>query len=358
MKIELLFSSLVLAFGATFFLIPQILKIANQKQLFDMPDQRKTHNAPVPALGGISFFISFWLVALCLGEMAFLVEIRFLLVGSILLFLVGIQDDLIGVTSYSKFTWQIIIGCIIYYAGFRIEGFYGLFGFGDIPALGSFVLTILTTAFIINAFNLIDGINGLAGSLGLTGAIGFGLLFWQIGLFEWSFMAVILSGVLLGFLKYNFGKADIFMGDNGSMFLGLIMTAFFIKYINTAPDNNLISPLLIALNLIIIPVFDLLRVFVRRIFQRHSPFKADRSHLHHILQGMGKSHAWIVRVILIVNLVIIIFTNSYLSNKTVSTSLLIITGLLLAFIGLVRISQSLTAIKKMESERHYIGFWE
>jgi UDP-N-acetylmuramyl pentapeptide phosphotransferase/UDP-N-acetylglucosamine-1-phosphate transferase len=358
MTLTLIISALILAYGVTLFLIPPIVKIANQKQLFDMPDQRKKHDNPIPALGGIGFFVSFWLVTFGMGELAFLAEIRYLLIGSILLLMVGIQDDLIGTKSTTKFIWQIGIGCILYYAGFRIEGFYGLFGWGEIPTVVSFFLTIITTAFIINAFNLIDGINGLAGSLGLTGAVGFGILFWQHGLLEWAFMAAVLVGVLLGFLKYNFGKADIFMGDNGSMFLGLIMSAFFMKYINITPPNSEISPLLIALSLIIIPVFDLMRVFTYRILKGQSPFTADRSHIHHILQEMGKSHAWVVRVLLTINLLVILLINSYLTDKTLLISLLFITTLLLGFIGLVRFSQNLTAIKKMETERHWIGMWE
>jgi UDP-GlcNAc:undecaprenyl-phosphate GlcNAc-1-phosphate transferase len=358
MNIKLIIGALTLAFGITFFLIPPILKIAKQKQLFDIPNHRKTHSKPIPALGGIGFFVSFWLVILGLGELSFLAEIRYLLIGGILLLMVGIQDDLIGTSSSTKFIWQIAIGCLLYYAGFRVEGFYGLFGLGEIPTVFSFILTVITTTFIINAFNLIDGVNGLAGSLVLTASVGFGILFWQNGLFEWAFMSAVMVGVFLGFLRYNFGKADIFMGDNGSMFLGLIMSAFFMKYINITPSNSAASPLLIALSLIVIPVFDLLRVFTYRILKGQSPFTADRSHIHHILQGMGKSHAWIVRVLFIVNMLVIFLINSYLTNKILSISLILIAGLLLVFIGLVQFSQNLTAIKEMETKRHLIGMWE
>ncbi|MDF1868052.1 MAG: MraY family glycosyltransferase [Saprospiraceae bacterium] len=354
----LLIGGFILSFGVTFFLIPPIIKIATKRQLFDVPNHRKMHENPTPALGGISLFISFWIVVIGLGELSFLAEVRFLLISGIILLLVGIQDDLIGMRASTKFIWQLVVGSLLYSGGFRIEGLYGFMGFDQIPIIASFILTILVISLIINAFNLIDGINGLAGSLGLIGSVGFGVLFYLNGLYYWAFMTVVLIGVLLGFLKYNFGKATIFMGDNGSMFLGLILSAFFIKCINIVPSNNLISIQLISICFIIIPVFDLLRVFTKRLINKQSPFLADRSHLHHILLGMGKSHTWIVRVIVTINIAIILLAQLYLSDQTLANSFFIITAILLVFVGLISFSQNLTAIKSMESERHFIGFLE
>ncbi|RMG84278.1 MAG: undecaprenyl/decaprenyl-phosphate alpha-N-acetylglucosaminyl 1-phosphate transferase, partial [Bacteroidetes bacterium] len=277
----------------TTLLIPPILRIANQKRLFDLPDHRKTHLTPTPALGGVGFFISFWLVIICLADFNFLSDIRFVLVAATLLFLVGVQDDLVGVDFSVKFVWQAFAAVMLFLSGFQMEGFYGVFGWGDLPTWGAFIMTLLTVVYLINAYNLIDGVNGLAGSLGVVGSAGFGALFWWNGEPEWSFMAMTMTGVLLGFLKYNYGKAKIFMGDNGSMFLGLMMSVFFIHYLNSAPAAGAVPPLLWALALVLVPAFDLLRVFAFRLLKRQSPFSADRTHIHHLLQALGKSHVWV-----------------------------------------------------------------
>lgn len=349
--------ALLLSFGITFFIIPQILKIAQQKQLYDLPNNRKEHLKPIPALGGISFFISFWIVIFAVGDLTLLKELRLLVVGSFLLLIVGIKDDLIEVKALTKLFWQLFVGALLFAANFRMTGLYGLFGIAELPIYASFFLTILTVAFLINAFNLVDGINGLAGSLTLFGVGGFGFLFWQAGLYNWTLVSVVMIGILLAFLKYNFGKADIFMGDNGSTFLGLIMSALFIKLVNISPEKLPISPLLIGLSLVVIPTFDLLRVFAVRILQGGSPFRADRNHLHHLLRKMGKSHRWVVLVTLLLHGLIISWV--LLSQEATTLSFIAwITLFLLAFTFVLKISQGLTAIKKTEAQRHRIGYIE
>lgn len=353
-----LFIALLTAFGITYFIIPYIIEIAQKKQLFDIPGERKTHAKPIPALGGISFFVSFWLVLFALADTASLAELRYLLIGSLVLLIVGIKDDLVEVSPGAKLFWQIVAGNVLFFGGFRIEGMYGLFGIHDVSYIASYALTLLTLVFLINAYNLADGLNGLAGSLGLLAVAGFGVLFYNAGAMDLCLIAAVMTGILISFLTFNFGKAIIFMGDNGSMFLGMIIAILFMKYLNMAPSNNSISPLLLALGLVIIPVFDTIRIFSYRIYSGQSPFAADRNHLHHVLQDMGKSHAWVVITTLIINVLILFWIMNFSSDTSIFLDLISIGFSLLCLIGFARCSQSLTEIKSMEYKRHEAGFFE
>lgn len=350
--------AILAAFSITYFIIPSIVNIAQAKKLFDVPGERKTHIKPIPALGGISFFVSFWLVVFGLVDATFLTDLRYLLIGSLVLLIVGIKDDLVEVSAKMKLCWQILAGSVLFLGGFRVEEMYGVFGVYEISTAVSYVLTILIFVFLINAYNLVDGLNGLAGSLGLLAVVGFGVLFYNAGAVNLCLIAAVMTGILIGFLKFNMGKAVIFMGDNGSMFLGMIIAIFFIEYLNMAPSNNSVSPILLALGLVIIPVFDTLRIFIYRILIGQSPFRADRKHLHHVLQDMGKTHTWVVVTTLISNLLILVWIIEFSSNTAVFLTIGSIGLSLLCFIGLARFSQSLTAIKSMEHQRHQAGFYE
>jgi len=350
--------AILAAFSITYFIIPSIVDVAQAKQLFDVPGERKTHSNPIPALGGISFFVSFWVVVFALADAGSLTDLRYLFIGSLVLLVVGIKDDLVEVSPRAKLFWQVVAGSILFFGGFNVEGMYGLFGIYDVPTILSYVLTLLTFVFLINAYNLIDGLNGLAGSLGLLAVAGFGILFYNAGAMNLCLIAAVMTGVLIGFLKFNFGKAIIFMGDNGSMFLGMIIAVFFMEYLNMAPTNNTISPILLSLGLVIIPVFDTVRIFVYRIINGQSPFTADRKHLHHVLQDMGKTHTWVVMTTLITNLLILVWIIEFSAGTSIFLTLTSIGFSLLCLIGFARFSQSLTEIKSMEYQRHQAGFYE
>ncbi len=350
--------AILAAFSITYFVIPSIVNIAEVKQLFDVPGERKNHAKPIPALGGISFFISFWLVIFALADAASLTDLRYLFIGSLVLLIVGVKDDLVEVSPKVKLFWQVLAGSVLFFGGFRMEGMYGIFGIDEVSIVFSYILTLLTFVFLINAYNLIDGLNGLAGSLGLLAVAGFGILFYNAGAMDLCLIAAVMTGILVGFLKFNMGKAIIFMGDNGSMFLGMIIAVFFMEYLNMAPANSSVSPILLASGLVIIPVFDTIRIFIYRILNGQSPFTADRKHLHHVLQDMGKTHTWVVITTLIVNLLILVWIIEFSSNTSVLLTLTSIGFSLLCLIGFARFSQSLTEIKSMEYQRHQAGFYE
>lgn len=350
--------AILAAFSITYFVIPSIIDVAQVKQLFDVPGERKTHARPIPALGGISFFVSFWAVIFALAATSFVSDLRYLFIGSLILLVIGIKDDLVEVGPKAKFFWQVVTGSVLFFAGFRVEGLHGLFGIQEISVAFSYILTLLTFVFLINAYNLIDGINGLAGSLGLVAVAGFGVIFYNTGAMNLCLISAVMAGVLVGFLKYNIGKAVIFMGDNGSTFLGMIIAVLFIECINTDFSSSSISPILLALGLVIIPVFDTIRIFMYRILKGQSPFTADRKHLHHVLQDMGKTHIWVVSVTLIANLLILVWIIEFSSNTSIFLTLASIGFFLLSLICFARFSQSLTEIKSMEYKRHQAGFYE
>ena len=155
-------------------------------------------------------------------------------------------------------------------------------------------LSIFTYVVVVNSFNLIDGVDGLAGSLGILTTTIFGTFFWINGQTAHAIMAFTLTGSLISFLIYNFPPAKIFMGDTGSLLVGLMNSILVIKFINFADSALIPYPVLstpaLGFAILIIPLFDTLRVFSIRIFSRRSPFSPDRNHIHHLLLDMGLSH--------------------------------------------------------------------
>ncbi len=324
---------LLLGFGSalalSYILLPILINLARKKQLFDLPEGRKAHQHPVPALGGIAIFFGFWISSLLLVGDAFLLELRYLLIGAFLLMLVGIKDDLLGVDAPKKLLLQFVVVCLLYYAGFRLEGFYGLFAVGEVAEWLRFPMTVVFLLGLINAYNLIDGIDGLAGSLSLTSASIFALLFYLQGDFGWCLLALALGGSLLGFLRFNFYKASIFMGDNGSMVLGLLIGVFAIHYLNlTAATPQSATAVPIVFSLIAIPTLDMLRVSIFRMMKGRSPFAADRSHIHHILLRQGFSTPLICLLLVALEFLLCILAGQ-LSSISISRQLLLQSGTLL-----------------------------
>lgn len=283
-----------LAFLITFFAIPIIIQVAREKKLFDEPDERKVHKMVIPTLGGLGIFAGFILATL-LGAPTGSAELQFFVASAIVIFFLGIKDDILILSAAKKFIGQLIAaGIIIKFGGVQITNMHGFLGIYDIPHIASIVFTLFTVIVIINSFNLIDGVDGLAGSLGLLTALTFGLYFSFVGLTLYAVIAFSLAGSLIAFLVYNFSPAKIFMGDTGSLLIGLINSIMVIKFINTAgavslPFSLEAAPAL-GIAILIVPLFDTLRVFSLRIMDRRSPFSPDRTHVHHLLLDIGFSH--------------------------------------------------------------------
>ena len=185
---------------------------------------------------------------------------------------------------------------VVILADLRIENLFGIFGINEVPYLVSLPLTVFVFIALINAINLIDGIDGLAGGIGMIAGGMFGLWFFLNGHFALACLAASMSGSLFGFLRFNYSRTSkIFMGDTGSLIVGFLLSMFALKFIQLNieyrfnPNASFSAPIL-AIVVLIVPIFDTLRVFIIRLKDKKSPFIGDRNHLHHILIDSGLSH--------------------------------------------------------------------
>ncbi len=290
-----------LAFIITFFSIPVIIKVAKEKKLYDEPDERKVHKNVIPTLGGMGIFAGF-IVSLLMGiSSANNPEFQYFVAACLVIFFMGLKDDVMILSASKKFIGQLVSAAIIIrFGGIQLSDMHGFLGIHTIPPVASYALTAFTIIVVTNAFNLIDGIDGLAGSLGLVTSVSFGLYFYFIGNISYSVMAFSLSAGIFAFLIYNFAPAKIFMGDTGSLLLGTVNSILVIKFIQLAPltptSFQIQSAPAIGFAILMVPLFDTLRVFTIRIFKRRSPFSPDRNHIHHFLLDLGLSHRKIVLV--------------------------------------------------------------
>ncbi len=302
--------SIVIAFTITFLAIPVIIKMAEMKKLFDVPDERKVHRVPITPLGGLAIFGGFvfgCLLTIHFGQSG---EFQYFIAASLVIFFLGLKDDILVISPVKKFIGQVLAAfMIIYYGGIQIKSMHGFLGIYQLPEMFSLMLTYFAVIVIINSFNLIDGVDGLAGSLGLMAATLFGIYFLYVNMLSYSILAFSMAGSLLAFLIFNFQPAKIFMGDTGSLLIGLVNAILVIKFINVANTADVRYPIesapAIGFTVLMIPLLDTLRVFGIRIFHRRSPFSPDRNHIHHLLLDKGCSHRAITFILLTINLSVV-----------------------------------------------------
>lgn len=310
--------SFLTAFTLTYFAIPSIIHVAEAKNLFDEPNRRSSHTRRTPSLGGIGIFAGAIFSIVLWTPFDDFGDLQYILCALLILFLIGVKDDIMPMSPYKKITAQVLAAAILFFkSDIQLKGFYGLFGFTqDIWFPLSLLLSIFTILVIINAFNLIDGINALAGSIGVVVASTMGCWFFLIDRVELAIVAFTTVGAVLAFLKYNFTPARIFMGDAGSLLIGLISAFLMIEFIDASyslPSGHaykLQNIPAVGFGVMIIPLFDTLRVFSTRIFRRQSPFKADRRHIHHLLIDSGLSHLQATGVLVGINIGFIILVFS------------------------------------------------
>lgn len=327
--------SLGLAFLITFFAIPVIIQIAKNKKLFDEPDERKVHKAVIPTLGGLGIFAGFIVATLMCSPAGQVPQLQYFAAASIVIFFLGLKDDILILSANKKFIGQLIAACIIMKFGdIRIDSMHGFLGINELPPIAGIVFTVFTIIVITNAFNLIDGVDGLAGSLGMVTTLVFGGYFYISGEpnFTYAVMAFSLAGATFAFLIYNFSPAKIFMGDTGSLLLGLINSILVIKFINVAGtpghDWSCHAAPAVGFAVLIIPLFDTLRVFGLRILDRRSPFSPDRIHIHHYLLDLGFSHKKITLTCVATTL---LFIGVAFGLRNFDTTLIIAIQLVMAF---------------------------
>ncbi len=301
------------AFSLTYFAIPPIISIALAKNLCDEPDERRTHQVPTPSLGGIAIFGGIIFSMVLWTPPSFFINLQYVLCSFILIFLIGAKDDLAPVAANKKMIAQILAASILVMkSDVQLHSLYGLAGFyGSLPNWLGIALSIFTILVIMNAINLIDGIDGLAGSLSAVIFSVFGVWFYLAGHYEFSILALASLGAVLAFLKYNFSPSKIFMGDTGSLILGITVAILALKFIDynylLAKDSiyRFQAGPAIAIGILVVPLFDTLRVFTTRILRGGSPFKPDRRHIHHLLIDAGCTHLQATGVLVMTNLLLI-----------------------------------------------------
>ena len=324
-----IFLCLILSFIFSSIFLPQILKVSKRKRLYDIPNSRKSHEEKIPRLGGIAFFPSIvlamslvvgyrYLIGFPMNEQLtghILLEFLFLSAGCLFLFMVGVEDDLIGVRYRKKFITQFLVASLLPISGFYLTNLYGLFGVYELPTYVGVPLTILLIVYITNAVNLIDGIDGLAGGGSTFSFVVIGWMFFQKGLWLYSMLAFSAAGCLVPFLYFNiWGRASkgtkMFMGDAGSLSLGFLLSFLIIKfpaYISeTEPD---VKNLVIPFTLLFIPMFDACRVMVVRAIHHRPLFLADRNHLHHKCLAAGLTHLQATELVLVFTIGLLLLNN-------------------------------------------------
>lgn len=310
-----------ISLGLTGILIPKILLISFRKNLFDEPDERKIHKGVIPRLGGIAFMpaVLFAVAAVAGIDRLFSagivnsdmrgyeLSLCFGLCSMMMLYLVGIADDLIGVKYRAKFIVQFFSAISLIAAGIWIKDLHGFLGIHEMSRTAGWTLTIVVAIFITNAINLIDGIDGLASGLSATALTFYGVLFFQSGQYVYAMIAFAVLGTLVPFFYYNvFGNQvmgkKIFMGDTGSLTIGVVLTFLSIAMCNTKVISSLnVNSIVLAFSPLIVPCFDVMRVFFGRIRKHQSPFHPDRTHIHHKLLALGINQRVVMVSILLIS---------------------------------------------------------
>jgi UDP-N-acetylmuramyl pentapeptide phosphotransferase/UDP-N-acetylglucosamine-1-phosphate transferase len=334
--------SLVIAFVTTYVSVPVIILIADKKKLYDIPDSRKVHKKPIASLGGVGIFGGFALACLLCVPFSQAAAFTAYLGAALILFFLGLKDDILVISPLKKSIGQLLAALLVIIKGdLYLTSLHGFLGVYEIPHLLGIALTLFALIVIINAFNLIDGLDGLAGTLGLSTSAIFGFFFLDNHIYSYAVLSFALSGSLVAFLWFNYNPARIFMGDTGSMLIGLVNAILALKLIQIEPSAPVFSSdasPAIAFSILMVPLLDTLRVFTIRLWQKRSPFSPDRNHIHHILLDKGCSHNKVAFTLLAINLAAVVLV--YLGSSLGTTWLITLMGgsyfIIIKIIGLIR----------------------
>lgn len=303
----------VVSLLSTWWIFKRVLRIAKLKNIVDNPDARKLQRVPVPILGGIAVFFGMSVALAAAGLIHDVSNLFAMVCVMVIMLYIGTMDDIIGLTPKIRFIIEIIVVLLLIYCNnYSIDNFHGLWGIYAIPRLFAIPLTVFACVGIINAINLIDGVNGLSSGYCIVTCLIFGFAFIITGDVSRASLAILAIGALIPFFFHNvFGKkSKMFIGDGGTLLMGTIMSAFVINAIKSdstiavfTPDNFGIIPFTLAL--LVIPVFDTLRVMTARIIRGTSPFNPDKTHLHHLLLDLHFSHVGTTAAEILFNLFVV-----------------------------------------------------
>lgn len=291
---------------------PSLVKIAQMKQIVDNPSARKLNKKPVPVLGGVAIFFG---VIFSVGVAGYYVEgldIEFeIIIAMLVMLYTGVGDDILQLSPSLRFALQIFtVGLMMFLGGIYIDNFHGLWGIYRLPWYVAVGLTTFSCVGIINAINLIDGVDGLCSGFGVFASLLFAVCFRRMGDISYVVLSLAVAGALIPFMLHNiFGKRyKMFLGDGGSLVLGFICSLYVMRIIQSGDEVVTGSTISFTLAVLAVPVFDTIRVMAARIINRRSPFSADKTHLHHMFIDLGFSHvATSVVIILLDALVVMVW---------------------------------------------------
>ncbi len=280
----------------SFLIMPLIISTLKRKNLLDTPDRRKIHKGFIPSLGGVGIMAGVMVALLIWLTFGGIVEHKYILASVGILFVAGIRDDLIPISARVKLMVQMLAALIVVFNGVIINSGYGLFGVEELNFTLRAFLTIGFIVFFTNSFNLIDGLDGLAGSVALIISFFFATWFYLNESFYLSIISASTTGAIIGFLYFNWSPAKIFMGDTGALSLGFLFSALTILFLNQdyllkLEAHKYQAPISIMVAILIVPMFDTIRIIVVRLIKKKSPFEPDNNHTHHVLMRLGLSHA-------------------------------------------------------------------
>lgn len=296
-EITQLFFAITVTFTIGYYLVPLLIKIAYHKNLFDQPDgERKVHDRFIPALGGVSIFVAFFVGFSLSGFAEDMKGYPYLASAAMVLFFTGLKDDLVGLSAMKKLLIQIVLSLFVIFGCFAlIDNFYGMLGINAVPVWIAVPLTVFTMIVVMNSYNLIDGIDGLAAGVGIIASLLFCIGFLVAGEGALAILALFTAASLAAFLIHNFRPASIFMGDSGSLVIGFLLAFLAVRFVGLGANPAYVeafgntSPVFAVLFLIV-PLYDTFRVFIRRLLKKRSPFMPGMDHVHHVFLKYGKSH--------------------------------------------------------------------
>ncbi|MBN2637124.1 MAG: undecaprenyl/decaprenyl-phosphate alpha-N-acetylglucosaminyl 1-phosphate transferase [Prolixibacteraceae bacterium] len=359
MEIVLTLGAFVIGFILVILAVPAIVRVSNAKSLFEPFEERKIHSKIAPPMGGVAIFIGFTLSSIIATDGLIFDSLKYIIASVILMFFIGMKDDLMNISARKKLVVQIFAGIILITLGnVRFTNLHGIFGVHDIGYVVSLIISLFTMVVIINAFNLIDGIDGLASGLAILAASTFGVWFFLLGNTQFAILSFALVGSLSGFFLYNvFGhKNKLFMGDTGSLIIGLVVSAMTVKFnefniydvsaftIEAAPS--------VSFAILTVPLVDTLRVMTIRILQKRSPFSPDKNHIHHRLLALFPSHLKVTSIIVSTNALLIVFAlflNQILTSNNLQLLIVFSVGVLVSFIP--SITLNIKTLKKQRLEK-------
>jgi UDP-GlcNAc:undecaprenyl-phosphate GlcNAc-1-phosphate transferase len=336
-----LFISFSISFAVVFFAVPKIITVANTKKLFDVPTKRSANQQKIiPNLGGIAIFAGIYISSIISMEGRDGEKIIGLLLVTVIMFLMGLQDDTIGLSPLKKLIGQLCVALyLIIVCNIRLTNLHGIFGINEISYGLSLIISLITIIGLINAFNLIDGIDGLAACIGTLISSAYGFLFLYFGQIEYAIVSFSITGALVSFFFFNVFGTDnkIFMGDTGSLTLGVlfaILTIWFNEIIPTQGSHLEWTLPAISLAIMIVPVVDTLRIIYIRIILGKSPFSPDMNHIHHQLIKINSNHLRASISMTFANLLLICLSFSLINvlGNTVVSFMILVIGFSLSYL--------------------------